>query len=74
MPNQGTGNLFRRKDNKYLIYLPKAVCEDSMFPFKTMLKPSPRAADALSLPVTVSFSLTQNAPIALIVTPLTKPS
>lgn len=78
MPNQGKGNLFRRKDGKYLIYLPKDLCEDSMFPFKAifkaMLKPSPRAADAFSLPVTISFSLAQNAPIALIVTPLTKPS
>jgi hypothetical protein len=74
MPNQGTGRLFRRKDNKYLIYLPKDLCEDSMFPFKTMLKKSPRAAHTLSLPVTISFSLAQNAPIALIVTPLTKPS
>jgi hypothetical protein len=26
--------LFRRKDGKYLIYLPKDLAEDSMFPFK----------------------------------------
>jgi hypothetical protein len=26
--------LFRRKDGKYLIYLPKSLAEDSMFPFK----------------------------------------
>lgn len=26
--------MFRRKDGKYLIYLPKDVAEDSMFPFK----------------------------------------
>jgi len=26
--------LFRRKDSKYLIYLPKDLAEDSMFPFK----------------------------------------
>jgi hypothetical protein len=28
------GRLFRRKDGKYLIYLPKDLCEDSAFPFK----------------------------------------
>jgi len=33
--NVGKGNLFRRKDGKYLIYLPKGFAEDSMFPFKT---------------------------------------
>jgi hypothetical protein len=27
--------LFRRKDGKYLIYLPKDLAEDSMFPFRT---------------------------------------
>jgi len=26
--------LFRRRDGKYLIYLPKDLAEDSMFPFK----------------------------------------
>ncbi len=31
---EGRGRLFRRKDGKYLIYLPKDFCEDSMFPFK----------------------------------------
>jgi len=32
--NEGKGRLFRRKDGKYLIYLPKNLAEDSMFPFK----------------------------------------
>ena len=32
--NEGRGRLFRRKDGKYLIYLPKDFAEDSMFPFK----------------------------------------
>jgi hypothetical protein len=32
--NIGKGRLFRRKDGKYLIYLPKDLAEDSMFPFK----------------------------------------
>ena len=26
--------MFRRKDGKYLVYLPKDLAEDSMFPFK----------------------------------------
>ena len=32
--NEGKGRLFRRKDGKFLIYLPKDLAEDSMFPFK----------------------------------------
>lgn len=32
--SEGRGRLFRRKDGKYLIYLPKSLAEDSMFPFK----------------------------------------
>jgi hypothetical protein len=32
--NEGRGRLFRRKDGKFLIYLPKDLAEDSMFPFK----------------------------------------
>ena len=32
--NEGKGRLFRRKDGKYLVYLPKDFAEDSMFPFK----------------------------------------
>jgi hypothetical protein len=34
MVNEGRVRLFRRKDGKYLIYLPKDLAEDSMFPFK----------------------------------------
>ena len=34
MVNDGRGRLFRRKDGKYLIYLPKDLAEDSMLPFK----------------------------------------
>jgi hypothetical protein len=34
MVNEGRGRLFRRKDGKYLVYLPKDFAEDSMFPFK----------------------------------------
>jgi hypothetical protein len=32
--SEGRGRLFKRKDGKYLIYLPKDLAEDSMFPFK----------------------------------------
>jgi hypothetical protein len=31
----GKGRLFRRKDGKYLIYLPLGLAKDSMFPFRT---------------------------------------
>jgi hypothetical protein len=34
MVNEGKGRLFRRKDGKYLIYLPLKLAVDSMFPFK----------------------------------------
>lgn len=34
VPTEGKGRLFRRKDGKYLIYLPVALAEDSMFPWK----------------------------------------
>jgi hypothetical protein len=34
MVSEGKGRLFRRKDGKFLIYLPKDLAEDSMFPFK----------------------------------------
>lgn len=45
MGTEGKGTLFRRKDSKYLIYLPVRVADDSMFPFK---------CDS-SIPVRVSF-------------------
>jgi hypothetical protein len=34
MVSEGRGRLFRRKDGKYLIYLPKDLAEDSIFPFR----------------------------------------
>jgi len=34
MVSEGKGRLFRRKDGKYLIYIPKDLAEDSMFPFR----------------------------------------
>ena len=47
MVNEGRGRLFRRKDGKYLIYVPKDLAEDSMFPFK----------GANSIPINISFKL-----------------
>lgn len=47
MVSEGRGRLFRRKDGKYLIYIPKDLAEDSMFPFK--------GADSIF--VKVSFNL-----------------
>jgi len=55
MVNEGRGRLFRRKDGKYLIYVPKDLCEDSMFPFKN-LQPTEEGAGA-SLEVKVSFKV-----------------
>ena len=34
MVNEAKGILFRRKDGKYLMYIPVDLTEDSMFPFK----------------------------------------
>ena len=33
MVSEGRGRIYKRKDEKYLIYLPKDLAEDSMFPF-----------------------------------------
>jgi len=47
MVNEGRGRLFRRKDGKFLIYVPKDLAEDSMFPFK----------GASSIMVKISFKI-----------------
>ena len=47
MVSEGKGRLFRRKDDKYLIYVPKDLAEDSMFPFR----------GASSISVKVKFTL-----------------
>lgn len=47
MVSEGRGRLFRRKDGKYLIYVPKDLAEDSMFPFK----------GASSIPVKIRFKI-----------------
>lgn len=50
MVNEGKARLFRRKDNKYLIYVPLDLAEDTMFPFKTKT----------STPVRISFRIGDN--------------
>jgi len=57
MASEGKGRLFRRKDGKYLIYLPLDFAEDSMFPFKNFTK-TKRGAE--SIPVKVSFKHGEN--------------
>ena len=52
MVSEGKGRLFRRKDGKYLLYLPVDLAEDSMFPFKEYTK-TKRGAD--SIPVRIGF-------------------
>ena len=50
MVSEGRGRIFRRKDGKLLVYAPKDLAEDSMFPFK----------NADSVFVKVSFNLGDN--------------
>jgi len=54
MVNEGRGRLFRRKDGKYLIYLPVGLAEDSMFPFQNWQEDQ-RTGEKNSIPVKVSF-------------------
>ena len=44
--NEGKGTIFKRKDDRYLLYLPVRLVDDSMFPLKC----------ENSMPVKVSFS------------------
>ena len=50
MGNEGKGTIFKRKDDRYLLYLPVRVVDDSMFPLKC----------EGSMPVKVSFSPNDN--------------
>ena len=34
MVNEAKGRLFRRNDGKYLLYMPRNLVEDSMFPLE----------------------------------------
>ncbi|NIR87382.1 hypothetical protein GWO13_07380 [Candidatus Bathyarchaeota archaeon] len=54
MVSEGRGRLFRRKDEKYLIYLPKNLVEDSMFPLKEWSKGKRGGND--SIYVKISFN------------------
>jgi hypothetical protein len=47
MVSKAKGRLFKRKDDKYLIYVPVDLAEDSMFPFQTNS----------AVPVKISFSI-----------------
>ena len=47
MVNKAKGQLFKRKDDKYLIYVPVDLAEDSMFPFQTNS----------AVPVKISFAI-----------------
>jgi len=53
MVSEGRGRLFRRKDGKYLLYLPVDLAEDSMFPFKDYQKTKRGGSD--SIPVKIAF-------------------
>jgi hypothetical protein len=50
MVNKAKGRLFKRKDDKYLIYVPVDLAEDSMFPFST----------DTAVPVKISFAIGDN--------------
>ena len=47
---EAKGRLFKRKDDKYLIYVPVDLAEDSMFPFQTNS----------AVPVKISFTVGDN--------------
>jgi hypothetical protein len=36
---EGDGTLFKRKDGKYLLYIPKNIAIDSQFPFEIRARP-----------------------------------
>jgi hypothetical protein len=50
MGTEGKGTLFRRKDDRYMLYLPIRVVDDSMFPLKC----------DTSMPVKVRFDPAEN--------------
>jgi len=55
MVSEGRGRLFRRKDGKYLIYLPVYFAEDSMFPFKDFDKGKRGAVGSINVKVSFKF-------------------
>jgi len=54
MVSEGRGRLFRREDGKYLIYVPKSLADDSMFPFKNWQEDQ-RTGEKNSIRVKMSF-------------------
>ena len=50
MVKEAKGRIFKRKDDKYLIYVPVDLAEDSMFPFQTNS----------AVPVKISFDIGDN--------------
>jgi len=56
LPTESKCRLFKRKDGKYLIYLSKALCEDSMFPFREW-ESDPRSEGVSSMRLKVSFKI-----------------
>jgi len=54
MVSEGRGRLFKRSDDKYLIYLPVGLAEDSMFPFRNWQEDQ-RTGEKNSIRVKVSF-------------------
>lgn len=54
MVSEERGRLFRREDGKYLIYVPKSLAEDSMFPFKNWQEDQ-RTGEKNSIRVKVDF-------------------
>jgi hypothetical protein len=55
MASKGKGTIFRRKDGKYLLYLPLDVVEDTGFPFRPTNETSRRGGEAI--PVQISFRI-----------------
>jgi len=58
MVREGKGRLFRRRDGKYLIYLPVNFGEDSMFPFKNLQRSE--RGQPYSIDVKMSFQIGGN--------------
>jgi len=54
MVSEGRGRLFKTEDPKYLIYVPKSLVEDSMFPFKNWQEDQ-RTGEKNSIRVKMSF-------------------
>lgn len=60
MPTEAKCRLFKRKDGKYLIYLPLALVEDSMFPFPMKNWEQDPEKETSSIHLKVSFRIGVN--------------